>query len=86
MDSGQKVDAKVAIERLLIANRGEIALRVARACRELGIHAIAVYGDGEEDAPHVRYADDAYRLPAQPGDAGLPYLNIEASLLSCGWV
>ena len=78
MGSGQKADAKVTIERLLIANRGEIALRVARACRELGIHAIAVYGDGEEDAPHVRYADDAYRLPAQPGDAGLPYLNIEA--------
>ncbi len=70
-------DQLVAIERVLIANRGEIALRVARACRELGIATVAVYGDGEADALHVRYADDAYRLPA--GD-GLPYLNIEALL------
>ncbi len=63
----------VAITRVLIANRGEIAVRIARACRELGICPVAIYGDGEEDAPHVRSAGDAYRIPAQPGV--LPYLD-----------
>src|SRR4051812_21801644 len=61
------------IRRLLIANRGEIAVRVIRACRELGISPVAVYGDSEERARHVRLADDAYRIPA--GNT-LPYLNI----------
>jgi len=71
------MSADRSIERLLIANRGEIALRIARACREMGIVSIAVFGEGEESAPHVRYADDAYRLRA--GD-GLAYLDIEAVL------
>jgi acetyl-CoA/propionyl-CoA/long-chain acyl-CoA carboxylase, biotin carboxylase, biotin carboxyl carrier protein len=62
-------------ERVLIANRGEIAVRVIRACRELGIVPVAVYGPGEENAQHVRLAGDAYRLDA--GDR-LPYLNIES--------
>src|SRR5680860_230821 len=62
-------------ERVLIANRGEIAVRVIRACRELGISPVAVYGPGEESAQHVMLADDAYRLEA--GEQ-LPYLNIEA--------
>ena len=61
--------------RVLVANRGEIALRVVRACRELGIASVAVYGPGEERAPHVRAADDAYRIPS---DAPLPYLDIPA--------
>ncbi len=64
-----------SIERVLIANRGEIALRVARACRELGIASIAIYGDGEEHAAHVRYADDAWRITST---SGLPYLDIDA--------
>ncbi len=64
-----------AIRRLLVANRGEIALRIMRACREMDIVSVAVYGDGEEHAPHVRYADEAYRLPA---GTGLRYLDVEA--------
>jgi acetyl-CoA/propionyl-CoA carboxylase biotin carboxyl carrier protein len=61
--------------RVLIANRGEIAVRIARACRELGISPIAVYGEGEEQARHVRACDDAYRIP--PGTS-MPYLDIPA--------
>lgn len=60
-----------SINRVLVANRGEIALRVMRACKELGVESVAVYGEGEEFAPHVRYADDAFRLKVE---SGLPYL------------
>ncbi|HWV34484.1 MAG TPA: biotin carboxylase N-terminal domain-containing protein [Thermomicrobiales bacterium] len=67
--------AERTIERVLVANRGEIALRVMRTCREMGIASIAVYGEGEEQAQHVRYADDAWRIPDGPG---LPYLRIDA--------
>jgi acetyl-CoA/propionyl-CoA carboxylase biotin carboxyl carrier protein len=60
---------------VLIANRGEIAVRVIRACRELDVSPVAVYGEGEAGALHVRLADDAYRIP--PGSI-LPYLDIPA--------
>lgn len=63
------------IGAVLIANRGEIAVRVIRACRESGIRAIAVYGDGDERAMHVELADDAWRIPDGPG---LPYLRQDA--------
>jgi acetyl-CoA carboxylase biotin carboxylase subunit len=52
--------------RILIANRGEIALRIIRACRELGIEAVAVYSDADAHAPHVREADHAVRLGPAP--------------------
>jgi acetyl-CoA carboxylase biotin carboxylase subunit len=54
------------IRRLLIANRGEIALRIIRACRELGIETVAVYSDADARAPHVQAADDAEHLGAGP--------------------
>jgi len=49
-------------ERLLIANRGEIAVRIMRACREMGIETVAVYSDADAAAPHVRFADHAVRI------------------------
>ena len=62
------------IRRLLVANRGEIAVRIARACRELGIESIAVFSDADAAAPHVAAADRAIRIgPAPAADS---YLSI----------
>ncbi len=65
-------------ERLLVANRGEIAVRVIRTAREMGITTIAVYSDADRDAMHVRYADEAYNLPGT--SARDSYLNTERIL------
>lgn len=61
---------------VLIANRGEIALRVARACRELGIRVAVVYSTEDTDSEVVRYADEAVRIG--PGSAQASYLSIPA--------
>jgi len=62
------------IRRLLIANRGEIALRIIRACRELGIESVAVHSDADAHAPHVAAADHAVAIGAAP--AAESYLSI----------
>ncbi len=63
-------------KKILIANRGEIALRVISACRELGIETVAIYSEADRDALHVRYADEDVCVGPYPSAAS--YLNISA--------
>jgi len=62
--------------RILIANRGEIALRILRACKDLGIETVAVFSDADRDALHLRYADETVCIG--PAPSGKSYLNIPA--------
>ncbi len=64
--------------KVLIANRGEIAMRVLRACHELGIATVAIYSDADRNAPHVRFADEAYHIG--PPAARESYLVVEKIL------
>ncbi|HWV42642.1 acetyl-CoA carboxylase biotin carboxylase subunit [Pseudorhodoplanes sp.] len=68
-------------DKILIANRGEIALRVLRACKELGIHTVAVHSTADADAMHVRLADESVCIG--PPAARDSYLNIPSLLAAC---
>ena len=66
----------MSVATVLVANRGEIACRIIRACRALGLTSVAVYGPGEQDALHAQMADRAFRIEATT--AALPYLDVPA--------
>src|SRR6201999_3851041 len=68
-------------EKVLIANRGEIALRIHRACREMGIRTVAVHSTADADAMHVRLADESVCIGPPPSKDS--YLNIPALLAAC---
>jgi acetyl-CoA carboxylase biotin carboxylase subunit len=63
------------IEKILIANRGEIAIRIMRTCREMGISTVAVFSDADRTSMHVRYADEAYHIG--PAASSESYLNAD---------
>ena len=69
------------IRKILIANRGEIAVRIIRACREMGIETVAVYSEADKEALHTQLADEAVCIgPAPSSDS---YLNMEQILSAC---
>ncbi len=73
--------ALTAFDTVLVANRGEIALRVIRSLKAVGLRSMAVYSDADRDAPHVRAADEAVRIgPARAADS---YLSVPALLEAC---
>ena len=61
-------------KKILIANRGEIALRIIRACKEMGISTVAIYSEADRDSLHVHFADEAFCVGPAPGNRS--YLNI----------
>src|SRR4051812_7663699 len=62
-------------KKILIANRGEIALRIIRTCKEMGINTVAVYSTADRDSLHVRFADEAVCIGPPPGKES--YLNMQ---------
>ena len=68
-------------DKVLIANRGEIALRVHRACKEMGIQTVAIHSEADADAMHVRLADESVCVGPPP--AGKSYLNIPQIIAAC---
>ena len=68
------------ITKVLIANRGEIALRIIRSCKEMGIKTVAVYSKADEDSLHVKFADEAVCIgPAPSSESYLKMSNIIAA-------
>ncbi|MFT5569381.1 MAG: acetyl/propionyl-CoA carboxylase alpha subunit, partial [Cyclobacteriaceae bacterium] len=72
---------KKKISKILVANRGEIALRVMRTAKDMGIATVAVYSDADKNAMHVRYADEAVRIG--PPASSESYLVIENIIEAC---
>ena len=64
-----------AIKKVLVANRGEIAIRIMRSCREMGIETVAIFSDADRPAMHVRYANEAYNIGPAPSNES--YLNMD---------
>src|SRR5919205_2960270 len=73
--------SRAMFDKILIANRGEIALRILRACKELGIATVAVHSTADGDAMHVRLADESVCIGPPP--ARDSYLNIPALIAAC---
>ena len=67
-------------KKILIANRGEIALRIIRTCREMGIKTVAIYSTADRESLHVRFADEAVCIG--PPSSTLSYLNIP-QIMAC---
>ena len=68
-------------QKILIANRGEIAVRIIRACREMGIKTVAVYSEADRDALHTLLADEAICIGPAPSSES--YLDMERILSAC---
>ena len=81
----QDFKGKKLFKKILIANRGEIAIRITRGCRELGISSVAVFSDADRDSLHVFLADQAYNVgPAPSRESYLNYKKIIEVALSAG--
>ena len=68
------------LKKVLVANRGEVAVRIIRACREMGIQSVAVYSEADKDALHVKLADEAVCIG--PAKSSKSYLNIKNIIVS----